>query len=70
MEIYLSEHKFTDLVELIKNHKFLDDSQKVYYLSYLFLKSEVNDLNFLNARDRIVKILEDYGIFFENKSTF
>lgn len=70
MEFYLSEQKFIDLIEIIRNHKSLDSSQKIYYLTYLFLKSEVNELNFLRARDGIIKILENYNINFEDKFFF
>ena len=69
-EFYLSEQKFIDLIEITRNHKSLDDSQKIYYFTYLFLKAEVNELNFLQARDKIVQNLDNYNINFEDKFFF
>ena len=70
MEFYLSKQKFNELIELIQNHESLDDSQKIYYFAYLFLKAEVNELNYLQARDKIVQILNGFGINFEDKYFF
>ena len=48
----------------------MDDSQKIYCLSLLFFESEIYNKNFPDAREITIRILENFGIIFEQKYYF
>ena len=48
----------------------MDDSQKIYCFTLLFFESEINNKNFPEAREIIIRILEHFGIIFEQKYYF
>jgi len=48
----------------------LDDSQKIYCFTLLFFESEIYNKNFPNAKEIIIRILENLGIIFDQKYYF
>ncbi|MBD3216342.1 MAG: hypothetical protein GF311_27255, partial [Candidatus Lokiarchaeota archaeon] len=70
VKFYFSEQGFIELIEIINQNETLDDSQKIFCLSLLFFETEVNNKNFPDAKEKIIKILENFGIAFELKYYF